>query len=80
MCVFYQFPSPVDGHRSQELDSLLHNPGVYMLQNTMAREGEKWKNRNDFFLLIYGTLLLIINVTFHDPLRGNWLLGKKYKN
>ena len=42
---------------------------------------EKEKGESDF-LLIYGTLLLIlyINVTFHDPLWGKLAAGEKYKN
>ena len=42
---------------------------------------EKEKGESDF-LLIYGTLLLIlyINVTFHDPLRGKLAAGEKCKN
>ena len=47
------------------------------------RKKKKRKRGEGFFLLIFGTLLLIIvylytNVTFHDTLRGKWpRVGKK---
>ena len=34
VCVFNQFPSPVDGHRSQELDSLLRIPSPQQKKNS----------------------------------------------
>ena len=41
------------------------------------RKKKKRKRGEGFFLLIFGTLLLLIvylytNVTFHDTLRGKW--------
>ena len=47
------------------------------------RKEKKRKRGRVIFLLIYGILLLIIvyiNVTFHDPLRGILAAGEKYKN
>ena len=48
----------------------------------MERKEKKRKRGRVILLLIYGTLMLIINtnVTFHDPLRAKMAAGEKYKN
>ena len=51
-----------------------------MKEKKGKRKRRKGKGESDF-LLIYGTLLfIIVNMTFHDPLRGKLAAGKKYKN
>ena len=58
--------------------------GNKMKKNEKGERKKKKRKRGraSDFLLIYGTLLLIIvyYMTFHDPLRGKLGVGEKYKN